>query len=86
VQECAFVVTVEEGVLAGGFGSAVLEAISDAGLPAQHLHRLGIPDVFVEHGGRAELLSDLGLDLAGIARTCRGAAAAAGLTCQLNQG
>lgn len=75
VRECSFVVTVEEGALMGGFGSAVLEAASDAGLDTRHLRRLGIPDKFVEHGERGELLADLGLDANGIAAACRKLAA-----------
>jgi 1-deoxy-D-xylulose-5-phosphate synthase len=71
VRECPLVVTVEEGVLMGGFGSAVLEAAAEAGLDASHVRRLGIPDQFIEHGPRNELLADLGLDAAGIARACR---------------
>ncbi len=71
VRVSPLVVTVEEGVLMGGFGSAVLEAASSAGLNAGHVHRLGIPDRFIEHGSRQELLADLGLDAAGIARSCR---------------
>ena len=71
VRESPVVVTVEEGVLMGGFGSAVLEAAADAGLSASRIHRLGIPDQFIEHGGRSELLADLGLDVLGIVRTCR---------------
>lgn len=71
VRECNFVVTVEEAALAGGFGSAVLEATADAGLDASRIRRLGIPDQYVEHGERDELLADLGLDIAGIAKTCR---------------
>ena len=51
----------------GGFGSAVLEAAADAGLDASRVRRLGIPDQFIEHGDRAELLADLGLDARGIA-------------------
>jgi 1-deoxy-D-xylulose-5-phosphate synthase len=74
LQECSFVVTVEEGALMGGFGSAVLEAASDMGLNTSHVTRLGIPDHFVEHGERAELLADLGLDASGIAQVCRDAA------------
>jgi 1-deoxy-D-xylulose-5-phosphate synthase len=66
-----FVVTVEEGALMGGFGSAVLEAASDAGVDTSHVRRLGIPDRFVEHGERSELLADLGLDAAGVAAACR---------------
>ena len=65
VQETGFVITVEESTLNGGFGSAVLEAANDAGLPTTHLRRLGIPDRFIEHGDRGELLADLGLDVAG---------------------
>ena len=71
VRECGFVVTVEEGCLMGGFGSAVLEAASDLGLDTSRIKRLGIPDRFIEHGERAELLADLGLDAAGIAAACR---------------
>ncbi|MBN1908297.1 MAG: 1-deoxy-D-xylulose-5-phosphate synthase [Pirellulales bacterium] len=75
VQECRFVVTVEEGTLMGGFGSAVLEAANDAGLDTRHVKRLGIGDAYVEHGSRAELLADLGLDAPGIAAACRRLAA-----------
>jgi 1-deoxy-D-xylulose-5-phosphate synthase len=71
IRECPFVVTVEEGALLGGFGSAVLEAASDAGLDASRVRRLGIPDQFIAHGGRDELLTDLKLDREGIAETCR---------------
>jgi 1-deoxy-D-xylulose-5-phosphate synthase len=71
LTELPFVVTVEEGVLMGGFGSAVLETASQAGLDTRRLQRLGIPDEFVEHGTREELLATLRLDAAGIAQTCR---------------
>jgi 1-deoxy-D-xylulose-5-phosphate synthase len=71
VAECPLVVTVEEGMLMGGFGSAVLEAASNARLDTRRIRRLGLPDRFIEHGGRNELLADLGLDAAGIARMCR---------------
>jgi 1-deoxy-D-xylulose-5-phosphate synthase len=74
IQECPFVVTVEEAALSGGFGSAVLETATDAGLDASHVLRLGIPDEFIEHGERSELLASLGLDAAGIAQACRKAA------------
>ncbi len=75
VEECGFVVTVEEGALAGGFGSAVVEAATDAGLNTSRVRRLGIPDFYVEHGERDELLADLGMDVAGIVRTCQELAA-----------
>jgi len=55
----------------GGFGSAVLELAADAGLNTSHVRRLGIPDKFIEHGERGELLADLGLDALGIAAACR---------------
>jgi 1-deoxy-D-xylulose-5-phosphate synthase len=70
-----FVVTVEEAALAGGFGSAVIEAATDAGQSAAHVRRLGIPDRFIEHAERGELLTDLGLDAQGIALACRQMAA-----------
>ena len=70
VEETGFVVTVEEAAVTCGFGSAVLEAASEMRLNTQNLHRLGIPDSFVEHGDRGELLSELRLDAAGIAATC----------------
>ena len=71
VEECPVVVTAEEGTLEGGFGSAVLEAANGAGLDTRHIVRLGIPDRFVEHGERAELLTELGLDVNGICRAVR---------------
>lgn len=66
VEELPFVLTVEEGTLEGGFGSAVLEAANAAKLPTQHIERLGIPDRFIDHAERHEQLAELGLDLAGI--------------------
>jgi 1-deoxy-D-xylulose-5-phosphate synthase len=71
VRDCGFVVTVEEAALAGGFGSALLEAAADAGLETGRIRRLGIPDQFIEHAERGELLADLGLDATAIAAACR---------------
>ncbi|MBL4884141.1 MAG: 1-deoxy-D-xylulose-5-phosphate synthase [Planctomycetaceae bacterium] len=71
VKECGFVVTVEENTLCGGFGSVVLEAANEAGLPTNHIKRLGIPDKFIEHGDRKELLADLGLDPVSLIQTAR---------------
>jgi 1-deoxy-D-xylulose-5-phosphate synthase len=76
LRECDFVVTVEEAALMAGFGSAVMEVAADAGVDAGHVRRLGIPDQFIEHGERGELLADLGLDAAGIAAACRAMAKA----------
>jgi 1-deoxy-D-xylulose-5-phosphate synthase len=75
VRDCPWVVTVEEAALAGGFGSAVLEAAAEAGVDASRVCRLGIPDRFIEHGERDELLADLGMDVAGIFATCQRLAA-----------
>ncbi len=58
-------VTVEEGALMGGAGSAVSEALAQAGLSTPVLH-LGLPDEFIEHGDPAKLLAAQGLDAAGI--------------------
>jgi 1-deoxy-D-xylulose-5-phosphate synthase len=58
-------VTVEEGCVMGGAGSAVLECIAAAGL-AMPVLQLGLPDKFVEHGDPAKLLAQCGLDAAGI--------------------
>jgi 1-deoxy-D-xylulose-5-phosphate synthase len=54
------IVTIEEGCLSGGFGSAVSAFLHDNNLENK-LHRIGIPDNFVEHGTRDELLVELGL-------------------------
>jgi 1-deoxy-D-xylulose-5-phosphate synthase len=71
IESAPWVVTVEENALQTGFGSAVLEAVNDAGIHTVPIRRLGLPDRFVEHGERGELLADLGLDAAGIAAACR---------------
>lgn len=64
------VITIEDGVIQGGFGSAVLEFFADNGYRVQ-TKRLGIPDTFVEHGTPNELYSMLGLDTEGIANSIR---------------
>jgi 1-deoxy-D-xylulose-5-phosphate synthase len=71
LRESTFVVTVEEGCLMGGFGSAFLETACELGLDTSRVHRLGIPDRFIEHAERGELLADLRLDKNGIIQTCR---------------
>ena len=63
-------VTVEEHVLAGGFGSALLELLEQKNLTAIPVKRLGIPDCFVEHGARDLLLEKLGLTAKHIAASC----------------
>ncbi len=56
------VITVEEHVLAGGFGSAVLEMFADHGICDLRVKRIGIRDTFVEHGGQDQLRADYGVD------------------------
>ncbi len=73
VEEVPVVVTVEEGTLEGGFGSALLEAANGAGLDTRGIIRLGLPDRFIEHAERGELLASLGLDVDGICTAVRGA-------------
>jgi len=63
-------VTVEEGVVNGGAGSAVLESLQSQGFDVPVLV-LGLPDAFVEHGDPQQLLADCGLDREGILRSIR---------------
>jgi 1-deoxy-D-xylulose-5-phosphate synthase len=63
-------VTVEEGCVMGGAGSAVLEALQAEGLSMPVL-QLGLPDEFIEHGDPAKLLASVGLDAAGIESSIR---------------
>jgi len=63
-------VTVEEGCIMGGAGSAVTEALQMLGLVRPVL-QLGLPDVFIEHGDHAQLLAAQGLDAAGIEASIR---------------
>jgi 1-deoxy-D-xylulose-5-phosphate synthase len=60
-------VTVEEGVLAGGFGSCVQAALQARGFSRTEVLRIGLPDRFVEHGSRASLLQSVGLTAKGLA-------------------
>jgi 1-deoxy-D-xylulose-5-phosphate synthase len=55
------VITVEDGCIQGGMGSAVLEFMADNGYQAQ-VKRLGIPDAFIEHGTQDELYAECGFD------------------------
>jgi len=64
------VITVEDGMLKGGFGSAVIEFMCDNNYTAQ-VKRLGIPDYFVEHGTQEELYKECGFDSLAIADTIR---------------
>ncbi len=64
------IVTVEEGCIMGGAGSAVAEAMAAAGI-VKPLLQLGLPDKFIDHGDAQQLLAQCGLDAAGIAASIR---------------
>ncbi len=71
VEESRYgLVTVEEHVLAGGFGSALLEFLEQKKISTVPVKRLGVPDCFVEHGARDLLLNKLGLTAQHIAASC----------------
>lgn len=70
-EQGALVVTVEDHALAGGFGSAVLEAAEEMGLDRGRIVRIGLPDRFIRHGSRRGQLAQVGLDAAGIAQRVR---------------
>jgi len=65
------IITVEENVLQGGFGSAVLECLSALDITGFMLKRIGIPDVFVEHGPQDLLRSKYGIDASAIVNTAQ---------------
>ncbi len=69
-----FVVTAEENALQGGFGSAVLELLSEAGVNVP-VRRIGLPDKFIEQGSQQELRARYGLDAAAIVKTVKQAMA-----------
>ncbi|MGL4593843.1 MAG: 1-deoxy-D-xylulose-5-phosphate synthase [Thermoguttaceae bacterium] len=71
LRDGKFLVTLEEGMLTGGFGSAVLEAANEAGIDTRHLKRIGIGDFYVEHGDRDGLLDALGICQQKIVDVCR---------------
>ena len=64
-QNYKFIVTVEDGVLKGGMGSAILEYMADHGYSPK-IHRIGIPDRFVQHGTPNELYEICGMDATSI--------------------
>jgi len=66
VSKTRKVLTVEENVLQGGFGSAILELLQEEGLWEIDLMRLGIPDRFIEHGSQPLLRAKYGIDEQGI--------------------
>jgi 1-deoxy-D-xylulose-5-phosphate synthase len=64
-------VTVEEHALMGGFGSAVLESLDAHGVTGIKTHRIGLPDLYIEHGPQAVLRQKYGLDANGILSSVR---------------
>ena len=52
-KKTGFIITVEENVLQGGFGSAILELLEDEGLNNIKVKRIGLPDKFIEHGSQS---------------------------------
>lgn len=67
-QKFKFIVTIEDGVLKGGMGSAILEFMSDHGYTPS-IRRIGLPDQFVQHGTPQELYTICGMDTASIEKT-----------------
>jgi 1-deoxy-D-xylulose-5-phosphate synthase len=65
------IITVEENVLQGGFGSAVLELLAEENISGVRVKRLGIDDRFVEHGSVGRLRKEYGIDAEGIERAAR---------------
>ena len=70
-KECGRVVTIEENVLKGGFGSAILEELSNMGLDQVKVKRLGLPDRFVEHGSQELLRKQVGLDVDSVVKASK---------------
>ncbi|NPA94533.1 MAG: 1-deoxy-D-xylulose-5-phosphate synthase [Thermodesulfobacteria bacterium] len=70
-KECGKVVTIEENVLKGGFGSAILEELSNMGLEQVKVKRLGLPDRFVEHGSQELLRKQVGLDVDSVVKASK---------------
>jgi 1-deoxy-D-xylulose-5-phosphate synthase len=64
------ILIVEDGILSGGFGSAILEFMGDNGYHAQ-VKRMGVPDNFIEHGTQAELYKECGYDPESIHRVIK---------------
>jgi 1-deoxy-D-xylulose-5-phosphate synthase len=71
----AMIATVEEGSLAGGFGSAIMERVQALGIENVRFHRIGIPDEYVHHGSQDVLRAQYDLHPQGIARRVREALA-----------
>jgi 1-deoxy-D-xylulose-5-phosphate synthase len=70
-KKTGWIVTVEEHALMGGFGSAVLECLDAQGVTGIKTRRIGLPDMYIEHGPQAVLRQKYGLDANGIFSSVR---------------
>ena len=70
-SEVKTVITIEENVIQGGFGSAVLEILNENGLSNSVSRRIGLPDEFIEHGSQDELREKFGLDIESIIKVVK---------------
>ena len=70
-EKCGKIVTIEENVLLGGFGSAILEILSEKGFCDVMVRRIGLPDRFIEHGSQQLLRKQVGLDVDSVVNTCK---------------
>jgi 1-deoxy-D-xylulose-5-phosphate synthase len=70
-RDIPHIITIEENVRQGGFGSAVLEALTDAGISGIRVERIGVADTFVEHGPQKLLRSLYGIDAAAIVKAAK---------------
>jgi 1-deoxy-D-xylulose-5-phosphate synthase len=71
LAKCNNIMTIEENVLAGGFGSAISEWLVSENIITARVKSLGFPDQFVEHSSQKELRAEYGIDAAGIAIAVR---------------
>jgi 1-deoxy-D-xylulose-5-phosphate synthase len=85
IEKTELIITVEEHVLSGGFGSALVEFLVDKGCLSTKVLRLGIPDAFVEHGPRNILLEKYDLTPEGIVKRAKGFMNAEGKYLQENK-
>ncbi len=69
-REHSLLISIEENVLIGGAGSEVARILDETGSPV-HFARMGLPDHFIDHGDQTRLLTEVGLDKAGIIRTAQ---------------
>ncbi len=63
------IITIEDGTIIGGMGSAVIEFMADHGYENSKVLRMGIPDRYINHGSQAELHKEIGLDIPNIIKT-----------------